>query len=339
MENKKNILIVLALLIAILSFVIFNLQNEDNRDKIAAGSDFYKEMTSLPKAQLAREELIKGNNNKAQELYLAAMDETNSQEVKSVIAVTIANIELQIDKQKAVEYYKKAADDELYPKITRGFALLQISQYAAGEGDIKLLRPFFQDDSYTSLPKDLIDFKVFSTIYNMYPFGIAAAELAIIELSSPTATGTRAYDIKKKYDLVIDKDIDTLRKYEGMKSLVPMTFMAKAKMYEALYNKNAASKEEVLEKYNLADKESALAGNNIAKQFNLLDTANFLATIKENDNAKLLFTSFINSNVEPMIDRNLKTRKLLAYKALLEMIKSSKDNSILEKMKTNEWYE
>lgn len=272
-------------------------------DEIKKASDWAYMANVTPKALEARQEYLSGNYAKSFSLYKEAASSTDDFNIKSSLDISAAGTLMKIDTQKAGEYYVGIVNNVAYPDISRGFALLRLAQFYKGNRDISLLKLYFKDPEIFNKPISEVEYLLYKDIYTFHPYGIAAAEIGKYEL---TKDPTKAKDIQALYSPIIDKNIEDMRNFEGMKILVPNTYMAKAGFYRKLHAHGAVTKDQVVEVYEMAHKETKVQGNKVSEQFNLLSYADFLL-LDDKDYSKAEDLILIISNDGPtdMIKKNL----------------------------------
>jgi hypothetical protein len=149
---------------------------------------------------------------------------------------------------------------------------------------------------------------LYQDIYALYPYGIAAASLARYELKK-TPTKDIAQKVYTMYASGIDTNIESMKKYEGMRIIVPNTYMSKAALYRDLYSYQVVTKEDVVKSYEDAHREIKVQNNKISEQFNLLSYTEFLLSVGEKTKAEELIAAIDGGGVTDMVKKNLSNVK------------------------------
>jgi hypothetical protein len=340
MNNIKFFLLAVLSLFVLVFFVLFykkNMIEKSNEvSNVVPPRDYVLESQNTPKVIEGKLALVKKDFEGAYSSFKEAANNTTDVNVKSAIEVSAAGSLMNVDTGKGAEYYMEIVNNQSYPAVSRGFALLQIAQFYRGNRDASILKPYLKDkvDLEKSTIED-IEYRLYTDIYNIYPYGIAAARKGIYELKQSPSTST-AQTVLEKYSSSIDSNIESMKPFVGMKTLVPNTYMAKNSMYRELYKYGVVTSGQIIDLYEKADAEAKAQGNKITEQFNLLSYANYLASLGQTEKTKIILGSIKTSGVEAMINRNLsKESSKLDYPALVAL--SKKDTLVKEFFSQFSW--
>lgn len=305
------ILVTLVILCAVIFSVIKNTQTSRSQEALLkkAGYPVFDPVTQagfLPATVEAKAAFAAGEYEKAYLLFKEAASSTDDFDVRSVLEISAAGTFMNVNRKKGAEYFTEISNNVTYSNLSRGFALLQIAQFYKGNRDIAILEPYFKGDPILKKSVAEIEHKLYTDIYTLHPYGIAGANIARYELAA-SSTESKAKELYIKYSESIDTNIQEMRASEGMRQLVPNTYMAKAALYRDLYAFKVVTKEQVIELYELADKETKVQNNQITQQFNTLRYADFLAEVGDLDKMTVLIVGLNVAGVSDMVTRNLST--------------------------------
>ncbi len=345
---KRNLFIGLAVVASVfLIVVIFSVSGKkksnvplNNKETGVPVFDSVAQAGFLPKTVEAKAAFAAGEYEKAYLLFKEAASSTDDFDVKATLEISAAGTFMNVNRKKGAEYFTEIANNPMYSNLSRGFALLQIAQFYKGNRDISILQPYFKDDPILKKSVEEIEYRLYTDIYALHPYGIAAANIARHDLAA-SSTESNAKEFYGKYSTVIDKNIEEMKPFEGMRQLVPNTYMAKAALYRDLYPFKVVTKEQVVELYELADKEAKVQNNQITQQFNTLRYADFLAEIGEIEKMTVLIIGLnVGSGVSEMVRRNLSNlpSAKVDYKNLAKIVEKGKStDNVVSFFKQFKW--
>lgn len=240
--------------------------------------------TDIEKAdQLAKD----GQPAEALQILETVLPQITEQGQKSVVDLTIASITFfSIDKIKGVERYATIAATTQYPAISRAYAMLVVADHFDAVRDKNLLQPFFSDQEFADKDQSVLILALYQRIYDMHPFGLAAAKLAGAHIRK-TRTGDTIsdgdYAVVLRYIGDIDKNLPELETSPAFKRFIPVTLLIKAALFRIMEDvgrqvdqpiENRYSVEEI---YLLAITRARILNIAPVEQFSVLYYADYMA--------------------------------------------------------------
>ena len=231
---------------------------------------------------------------------------------------------MKLDRNAGADYYIGIAKDLNNAPVVRAYAMTKLSQYAIGDGDLNLLKVFFDDPAVIKkMSSDEIKLAVNKKILEAYPMPLASANVARLELKK-NPTKDNALLLRDLYFGNLEAGVKLFDTTEGLSHFLPVTYLAVADFLRKSEAVGAATTSEVRLNYDKAFGSSIANNQTETKQFIMLHYADYLLSIKLTTDAETVLKQFITENLTESIAKNLKSTGGLDYPNVLKYMKASK---------------
>ncbi len=313
-ELRKKIIAGIIIVLLLVTFFYVFYQNRKTVTQPAVKSNWYKQVQDGQWSKEIKAAIVLSKENKPNEaikiLEGVKSQMTDSGE-KSIVDLTIASSILTgIDIQQGAQQYARIANTAEYPAISRAFAMIVVADRFNGLQDKNLLKPFFDEQEFTSKDSSVLISLLFQRIYDTHRFGLAAAKLAIGYINKVRQGDTISdsnYAMVTTYVTDIDKNLLELETTDAFKSYIPVTLLNKAKLFRLIESVHRPIAQSVTDIYIQAIARARIQRTIATEQFSILLYTDYLASKKERDQVIQILSILSSSTLDKMVKHFLQS--------------------------------